>query len=759
MITNQKSGGLKMLRDGFSDMVGGMDSSRAPDLISEKHASLGVNVSFRGGKPKTRPAFIQRELNDSEGKDLLEDGRFLGGVAYYSSEVGRTILVGVYSGWLLSIDPISGDVAVLNPGDRNDLTRKHYLLQAENYIVVQNGVDIPLIWDGTGMARRSRTGANNNVLGTQNTTIVNVGGVATVTTQTAHGLSDGDYVQVEGTNRAGYVGQFYIYNVTEFTFDITVDSTLDDPTVFGDTRYVPEIPVGLIMAYGQGRIFLSASNRVELIAGDIIYGDEQGSVGNILNWTENQYLAEGLAFRLPANQGRIVAMAFPTFQDTSTGQGELFVFGEYGVSSYQVSAPRATISDLLTGAVVAAGWRDIQIQKIVLSGSGCTSQWSVVNFTNGDMLYRDLVGIRSYRNARGDLNSYGQTPISAELNRILETDVKTRLGNISATHFDDRALITCSPRFDVRLIRITSYEVSDGKTTITLADDHQVQVGSLVALDDIPGLNGTWEATAVTSTTIQLDTLPTEEVVIGPESHVISDDNGAEIFHKGIAVLDFNSTSTVGGKSSAAWDGVWTGIDTQQIVSGFFDGQIRCFSFVYGGIGQNQIWEITADDGDDRPVDSDPVLIECQLETRTFDFGNEFDKKRLRRLDLWLSDLRGQLDMEIFYKMDGRSCWTPWPPNWSRCATVSSLILPETNQNVDGLLQNRPQVRTQITQPMPPKICEETQGGFTNMGFEVQLRFVWSGKVTIDKAMIMADSVPESALARCPAGATETPTT
>lgn len=755
MIANQKSGGLRQFRDGFSDMLGGMDSSRAPDLISERHAALGVNVTFRGGKPRTRPAFAQRSLQESTGLTKLQDGRFQGGIAYYSTEVGRSILVGVYSGWLLAIDPISGTVDILNPTDRNDLVRKHYIIQAENYLIVQNGVDIPLIWDGTGNARRSRTGPNNPVLGTQNTNIVNASGVATVTTQTAHGLNNGAYVQIEGTNRAGYVGQFYVYGVTEFTFKVNVDSTLENPTVFGTTRHCPEIPIGLIMAYGQGRIFLSASNRVEFTAGDIVYGDIRGSVGNILKWTENQYLAEGLAFRLPANQGRINAMAFPTFQDTGAGQGELFVFGEYGVSSFQVSAPRSAITDPIDGTVIAAGWRDIQIQKIVLSGSGCTSQWSIINFTNGDLFYRDIVGIRSYRNARGDMNSYGQTPISAELNRILENDVKTRLGNISSTHFDDRALITCSPRFDVRLIRIVSQERVGSKTRITLADDHQVTAGTTVSIRDAGGIDGNWTVDAVTDTTVTINFVPTEDVHIQPGSYLQSVENGAEIFHKGVAVLDFTSTSTVGGKSSAAWDGVWCGIDFQQIVSGFFDGQVRCFSFVYGGVGQNQIWELTSEGGQDTPVEGESTPIQCQLETRAYDFGNEFGKKRLRRFDLWLADIRGKVDMEIFYKMDGRSCWNPWPPNWSRCATVSGTILPETNQNVDGLLQDHPQVRTQITQPMPPKICETVQGGFTNLGYETQIRFVWTGEVVIEKAQIIADDVVEATLAKCPAGAVE----
>lgn len=754
MLAIQKSGGLQSLRDGFADLIGGMDTSRAPDLISQKHAALGVNVSFRGGKPKTRPAFVQRDLTPSASLNLLRDGKFQGGISYYSTELGRSLLIGSYSGWILAIDPIAGTVTTLNPADRNDHRRKHYMVQAENFLVIQNGVDVPLIWSGAGTTRRSKTGPNNQVLGTQNTGIVNVAGVATITTQTAHGLVNGDYVQIDGTDRAGYANQFYIYDVTPLTYKVNVDSTLANPLIFGTTRYVPEVPIGLIMAYGQGRLFVSASNRVEFTAGDIIYGDINGSVGNILRWTENQYLAEGLSFRLSTNQGRINAMAFPTFQDTGAGQGELFVFGEYGVSSFQVSAPRSPVANV-SGTTTQPGWRDIQIQKIVLSGSGCTSQWSVINFTNGDMFYRDAVGIRSYRNARGDMQSYGQTPISAELNRILEHDVKTRLGNISSTHFDDRALVTCSPRYDVRKIRIASADVELTTVKITLVDLVDVEVGTTVTIGNSGGINGDWGVTGVGPNWIRIALVPPSAPVINPNSYVESAGSGAEIFHKAIAVLDFNSTSTVGGKSSAAWDGVWSGINFQQIVSGFFDGQVRCFSFVYGGVGDNQIWEITPDFDDDKAVGQDPTPIQCQLETRSYSFDQEFNKKKLRRLDLWLSDLRGKVDFKASYRFDGRSCWTSWPPNWSRCATTSTAPIPETNENSEGLIQNLPQVRNQITHPLPPNACESTQGGFTHTGFEVQLRFVWSGKVTIDKAMILADEVVESTRAKCPAGALE----
>lgn len=844
MVNVPRVAGLETFRDGFSDLIGGMDSSRAPDLIDEQHAALAVNISFRGGKPQTRPKFIQQSLGDPANADVLKvkNGYFQGGGAYYSTALGRSVLVGVYSGWVMKIDPVAGTTNCLNPNSRNDQRRKHYMVQGEHFLVIQNGVDIPLIWDGVATeARRSYTGANNGVLGTYNSAIsepgttlavssaaahglatgmygyvggstlvagqfgvdqvttytfrlntagsyqtittidphsmrpgyygVTTGGTisitntgthtfgmyipgvtSTVTTQTAHGLADGDYIQLDGTDGGmTFNGQFYVSGVTANTYRVRVGSSRPAPSIFGTTRRCPEIPIGLMMAYGQGRIFLAAANRTEFEAGDIIYGDVNSTPENILRWTEQQYTNEGGAYRLPAEQGRIMAMTFPSTQDTGTGQGELFVFGEYGVASFQVSAQRASVADE-TGQIVSPGWKDIAFQKITLQGAGCSSQWSLINFTNGDLFYRDPVGIRSYRNARADQQGYGQTPISSELSRILSNDPQTRLGNISGTHFYDRAFMTCSPKFEFRRVRVTSI-AADGK--VTTADEHGMSNGTSVTLEGTSGLNGTYVISSVAAKSFYI-TLPSEpNLEITGSSAVYGSGSGTEIYHKGVVVLDFNSTSGVGGKATPAWDGVWCGVDFQQIASGYFDGTPACYAFVYGGPGDNQVWELTTDyEGGDEPLDGDPTPIQWQLETRSYDFQKPYNRKRLLRLDTWLSDLRGEAEMEIFYRLDGRSCWTPWTPTWKRCATISDPLLLETNPNVEGILQNRPQVRTQITQPKPPNVCEAVQGGFTNCGFEVQIRYVGTGRVTLDKGVIWAEDLVEKALATCPAGPT-----
>ena len=60
--------------DGFLGLPGGMDSSKAPNLIQDSNYALGVNLVARGGQVKTRPGFVQLGLEaDPEDPDALTE--------------------------------------------------------------------------------------------------------------------------------------------------------------------------------------------------------------------------------------------------------------------------------------------------------------------------------------------------------------------------------------------------------------------------------------------------------------------------------------------------------------------------------------------------------------------------------------------------------------------------------------------------------------------------------------------------------------
>lgn len=663
------NGDLQFLKDGGSSALAGMDSSRSPDLIGENYIAFGQNVTCRGGKPRTRPGFTQLALNNSQAATQLANLQFQGRFEYYDLTIGQTVIIQVHGGYVLRIDPLTGDVDNLNPADANNVTAYHWFVQADTFMVIQNGTDIPLIWDGTAL-RRSFTGSNN--LAVSNNSITRVGTTVTVTTAVAHGYATLNYIQVDGTAPNGYIGQYYITvtSPTVYTFNIGNSTVVTPATVPGTSRRAPEIPTGLYMEYILGRIALVSSDRKTIKVGDIIRGDVASNVANVLRFTEQQYIAEAAEFSLPASQGRITGIKAIPLQDTNTAQGGLMVFGERGTSSIDLSKARNT-------------WQNSPIQQVTFLDIGASAQNSIVGF-NGDLIFRDSIGIRSYRSARGDLSTYGQTPISAEMYRILKNDGTSQLAFISAAKFDNRLLMTCTPVFAAR-----------------------------------PG-------------------------------------GGTDIYHRGLVVLDFTTLSGAGGKSSAAWDGLWSGLQIQGVGTGIYQGATRCFVSTYGDDFKNYIWEITNVYGADKPTELDPTPISCVVETRSFRFQSEYDQKELLRFDMWISNLLGSANFRIYYRTDSESCWTPWylgsdGNSFTRCNTVSTQLA-ETNPNSAGLVQSRPGMRSQITLPTPTFGCNPETSKDQRNFFEVQLRIEWTGNVTLDKYILLARQLFENQKATCPRG-------
>ncbi len=188
-----------------------------------------------------------------------------------------------------------------------------------------------------------------------------------------------------------------------------------------------EVPTGRQIAYGMGRIWIANSNN-EYIAGDI-----SGGPTDVLQFTETGYLNEGGSFFVPLQSGRIQGLKFISSIDTSLGQGELVIFTESSVFSNRVPPNRST-------------WKDSAdaIQRIVQIDSGATSQNSICG-VNGDLFYRSKEGIQSLIVAVRQFNSWGNVPISREMNRVIEKDDRRLLQYASAVKFDNRLLMTCSP--------------------------------------------------------------------------------------------------------------------------------------------------------------------------------------------------------------------------------------------------------------------------------------------------------------------------
>jgi len=111
----------------------------------------------------------------------------------------------------------------------------------------------------------------------------------------------------------------------------------------------------------------------------------------------------------------------------------MMVVTHNGIYSCNAPTDRTTWQSLTTPIVSEA-----------LIGLGGQGQQSCL-VVNGDLLFRSIDGIRSLIMARREFWSWGNSPISFELQSILNADDPTLLPWVSGVQFDNRMLMTCTP--------------------------------------------------------------------------------------------------------------------------------------------------------------------------------------------------------------------------------------------------------------------------------------------------------------------------
>jgi hypothetical protein len=198
-------------------------------------------------------------------------------------------------------------------------------------------------------------------------------------------------------------------------------------------RLQAEVPIGLQMAYGNGRLWV-AIQGTQLVAGDI----RTPEAGSELFFTETQYLSGGGALIF---QDNLTGLAFIPVTGTSD-YGALVALGRNYVDTIRADISQRDAWASYPGFVTNA-----------MRNVGTPSGWTIVQ-VNQDLMWRDaLGGIRSlntslsgayYAQYRG-AQSAANVPISREVSRLTEFDSQQLLGFSSGIYFDNRLLMTSSP--------------------------------------------------------------------------------------------------------------------------------------------------------------------------------------------------------------------------------------------------------------------------------------------------------------------------
>jgi len=610
--------------DGQYDWRRGMDSSLAPQVSDLTSVRLGINVTFRGGRAKTRPGFQQIFLTDdpdypgslalySTGRDAsnVKTGNYFQGAFFYvnKTDPNKSCLIACSGGYVFRIRPVEGYVARLpvseytvggQPADfRWDATRKVYFCQAEKFLVIQNGNDKPLIFDGevlhqAGVGSAQTTG---NIASVPVGTFMAYGqGRLYVVNSTKDSFSAGDLVFGGSTNQITINTSAPTPSVTTTT--ITTSSshgyvTGDVITISGHSS-TPDINGTWKVTRVSDTTFTIPTSLTTSGSGGFATKANSGQESDLLRFTETTYLNEGGSFQIPSQMGSIRGLTFQPISDTSTGQGDLLVFGEKGASSFAVANPRDS-------------WKNLSgFQRVTLDNIGLVSDRSLVTINN-DLFFRSLDGIRTYRHARSQMDGYNMTPISSEMDSVMDYDTEGLLGDTSAVYFDNRLLFTVSPR------------------------------------ENYANIND-------------------EPIKLRP------------ISFQGIGVLDFNSMGKAGEKSASVFDGVWTGVDVLQMVTGVTRRLPRCFIFSYDTeSNSNLLWENYPWALFDFPLGASSRRIKCAIETRSFNFESPFNIKKLERGDLWIAELSGDTLVNAYWRPDENPCWFEWH-TFNTCAEVETCV-------------------------------------------------------------------------------------
>jgi len=434
--------------DGWLELTGCNGSTR-PLAIPRTQVHRAINCTFRGDEPGPRPGFQFRRLTfaDDVDRDLFNGGRWQGAMVYQPIN-GRAFHLVSKGGRMWKVDPFSGfsvrDISIQVP---------HVLANLFVVPPIGDPVTIELsdvLYLTPGQTVRIQ-GAAYVIVSVDSTTNEIV---ATNVNDTAVNHAAGTVLFSNDLN-AGSLFKSWMIQAEKWAVIQDGSSRAIIFDGFSCRRAANnEIPIGTAMAYGRGRIWVASPDGQGFAAGDLIYGPSGTPLelyrDAVLKFTENAWLAGGGWFKVPMNAGDIRAMAFIANLDITLGQGPLQVFTAKGSFSVKVPENRLEWSFYGYDADGSLGASSIDpIQTVSLINRGSESDLSLVAI-NSDFFFRSEDGIRTFQHSRREFGAWGNTPVSKEMDWVMNLDQKGLLRFSSAVLFDRRYICTCAPQIEER---------------------------------------------------------------------------------------------------------------------------------------------------------------------------------------------------------------------------------------------------------------------------------------------------------------------
>lgn len=412
-------------RDGFTNLLSGMDSGKSPLLLKVNQAAFLVNATVRGGYVQTRPGFqpVRLSYERADIQDWIDTHNYQGG-DFYVPEFGPPYAVISVGGRIFKVT-LQGDVSEITP-----------------YIGFAT----------SGAVTTAPVGSNSTVLMASTDNIwegypVKFGdGVWTVVTVYPTSLVLLNLTASAGVYYAAGT-PLYASNPNSSLRPQTWTLQAEHWFVIQDGQGRPilwdgsqarrtntssdpyEVPTGTCMEYFDsiGRIAVAVNDH------EVALGDAAEGSTSIINFTEEHYAEGGGRFSVPRQYGGIRSLKCLANLDTTFGQGPLLIGTPKRILALSLPANRKVWGNMQT-----------PIQTVALIDKGPQGQNSVRS-VNGDQFYRASDGIRSFVAARRNFGDWGNLPVSSEMDRVLKVDAPSLLRYGSAIESDNRLLMTTGP--------------------------------------------------------------------------------------------------------------------------------------------------------------------------------------------------------------------------------------------------------------------------------------------------------------------------
>lgn len=229
----------------------------------------------------------------------------------------------------------------------------------------------------------------------------------------------------------------------------------------------------------------------------------------------------------------------------------------------------------------------------------------------------------------------------------------------------------------------------------------------------------------------------------------VSTANG--VYHQGMVVINTDLITTIRGKNDQdpAYDGVWPGQNVMGIITGQFSLVQRCFQFVFNTVQTSlELWELLTSAAADVTNNPNPVVgdngtdaIQWWFESPSLQFRESIENRTYKGLingEIHVDNLVGRVDFQVFWKPDQYPCWIPWH-SWSECA----------RQNTGASTDNtKPQFRPRMGLGTPSKrFCDPSTNRPLAEGYTFQIKVVVTGQCEFIGFRCAAVVLPEPTFA------------